>query len=352
MANGKNAGEGMREHSSTLIVGLLLGAFFASGLWLFYINTHETPAIRPLRESDIASSTGYTLTDPLIGLTSSGNTTGPDYIQLQQQLAAYISAQKSDGLSSASVKFADTLQSEGLTINADEVYDPASLTKVPLMMAYYDLAQQQPSVLSDMILYSGDEDLDASEQIKSAVQLIPGHTYSVEEMIEHMIKYSDNNAEQLLANHLAVIGQLSVLNALFSNLGIKINPKAPDYITVQSYMLLMRVLFNATYLDRDYSEKALQLLSQTDFTAGLSAGVPSSIVIAQKFGDARIPDMQGNIVGAELQNCGIIYYPDHPYQLCIMTKGSNVSELERVISGISKMVFQTVQERYASDMVN
>jgi beta-lactamase class A len=331
-------------------IGFIAGAIVAAGVALTFFTAHQPSTMKALRESDISSSSGYTFTDPLIGLSSgSANNSAPEYAALEAQINTYIASQGSSGLSSASVKFGDIEDSEGFTINPDETYDPASLTKVPLAMSYYALAETDPSILAGTITYPGDPDLDASEQVKSATQLVPGQSYTVEELIEHMIRYSDNNAEQLLADHLSTTQNLDALNSLFADLGIKTSPDDPDYMTVQSASLFLRVLFNATYLDRSDSEKLLQLLSQTDFTAGLRSGVPGTIPVAEKFGDARIPNTQGTVVGAELQNCGIIYYPDHPYLLCIMTKGASIPDLERVISGISQMVFQNVEDRYPTN---
>jgi beta-lactamase class A len=327
------------------VAGFVLGAVMA-GLctYFFFLPSSQMP--RVVRESDFASSTGYEFTDPLITV-STGSANSPDYAALQAQVQDYLNKQEqTGGLASASVRFSDIEATESFTINPDEEYDPASLTKIPLAMAYYDLAESDPSVLSQTIYYSGTPDLDANEQIESSTQLTPGQTYTVEEMIEHMIKYSDNNAEQLLADHLSQIGQLNVLSTLYDDLGIEPDTSTPDNTTVGSYSLFLRVLFNATYLDRDYSEQLLQLLSEGDFAQGIRAGVPSSVPVAEKFGDARIPNAQGVQVGAELQNCGIIYYPDHPYILCIMTKGASVADLEQTIAGVSKLIYQNVSAHY------
>lgn len=326
------------------VVGFFAGALLAGfGVYFLFPQIPQGPKV--VRESDLASSTAYQFTDPLITV-STGNSNSPEYTQLQNEIQQYLNTSLNDSLFSASLRFSDIQGQEGFTINPDEEYDPASLTKIPLAMAFYALAENDPSVLSQTIYYSGDPNLDASEQIESPSQLTPRQTYTVEEMIEHMIKYSDNNSEQLLADHLSQIGQLSVLSSLFEELGINDDPNAPDNTTVGQYALFLRVLFNSTYLDRDYSEKLLQLMTEGDFTKGISAGVPSTIEIAQKFGDARIPNQQGVQVGAELQNCGIVYYPNHPYILCIMTKGSNVNELEQVIAAVSQMVYQNVSSKY------
>lgn len=338
-----------RKRSAAFIQ--VAGAGFIVGALVAGIGVYElvprTPQVEALRESDIASSTGYTFTDPLIGLTTANTANAPQYAQLQGQVQSYINAQEQQGdLFSAAVKFSDIEASEGFTIDPNEQFDPASLTKVPLAMAYYSLAETDPSVLDQEIYYSGTPDLDADEQIESPTQLVPGQSYTVEQMIEHMIKYSDNNAEQLLADHLSTIGQLDVLSTLFGNLGIPVNPDNPDDMTVQQYSLFLRVLFNSTYLDRDYSEQLLKLMSETDFSSGIDSGVPNNIVVSEKFGDARITNSQGQQVGAELQNCGIVYYPDHPYLLCIMTKGDSIPNLERTIAQISMLVYSGVESHY------
>ena len=327
------------------VIGFLLGAV-CIGLILFAFEDHQTTSkLRAVRESDFASSSAYEFTDPLMSVSSGGVNPAPEYAQLYQKVSTYITGQQSAGLTTASVSFRDIDNSDGFNVNPTTLYDPASLTKIPLAMAYYSLAEQDPTVLSQTIYYSGDPDLDANEQIESPVQLAPGN-FTVEHMIEHMIRYSDNNAEQLLADHLGAIGQLKVLATLFADLGIKPNPDDPEYATAQSYSLFLRVLYNATYLDRDHSEKLLQLLAQSDFSKGIEGGVPNGISVAQKFGDVRITDAQGTQVGAELQDCGIVYDPDHPFVLCIMTKGSNIHYLESVISDISQIVYQNIEQRY------
>ncbi|HVM73300.1 MAG TPA: serine hydrolase [Candidatus Paceibacterota bacterium] len=316
------------------------------------IKPFSSPSLRIVRQSDIATSSEYRFTDPLISVSVTGDNPGPEYVNLNNQLTAYINQQERVGsLTSASVYFRDIDASSGLTINPTMTYDPASLTKVPLAMAYYDLAENDPSVLSDEITYSGVPNLDADEQVKSPIQLTAHTNYSVETLLEHMIKYSDNNAEQLLADHLATIGKLDTLATLFTDLGIKIDPNDPDYMSVRTYAILLRVLYNATYLDRGYSEQMLDILSQSDFTAGIAVRLPSDVVVAHKFGEARIPDSQGAIVGAELHDCGIVYYPDHPYILCIMTKGPSIADLEQVIQHSSQITFTAVQNHYAPTLI-
>jgi hypothetical protein len=91
----------------------------------------------------------------------------------------------------------------------------------------------------------------------------------------------------------------------------------------------------------------LSLLVQSDFGGGLQSGVPPNIKVANKFGERILESGE-----KQLHDCGIIYYPDNPYQLCIMTSGNNFKELEKIIREISKEVYEEVDSRRVSHINN
>jgi hypothetical protein len=47
----------------------------------------------------------------------------------------------------------------------------------------------------------------------------------------------------------------------------------------------------------------------------------------------------------QLHDCGIIYYPGNPYLLCVMTRGTDWSALEKTIQTISAMTYKEVDSR-------
>ena len=153
-----------------------------------------------------------------------------------------------------------------------------------------------------------------------------------------MIIDSDNGAMSLLIDNT----DPRYITDLFAEMGIT-NPSdtsgsVDKYgISAKMYSLFFRVLYSSTIVNRDNSEKALELLSKTTFKNGISAGVPGDLTVAHKFGEhVSLP------LGIEFHDCGIIYYPKNPYLLCVMTKGDNVDELIAVISDISKKVYQAI----------
>jgi len=44
--------------------------------------------------------------------------------------------------------------------------------------------------------------------------------------------------------------------------------------------------------------------------------------------------------GVQLHDCGIVYYPQRPYVICVMTKGRDLDVLKNVIKGISEIVYE------------
>jgi len=166
----------------------------------------------------------------------------------------------------------------------------------------------------------------------------PGSNYSIDEVIYRMIVYSDNDAKDLLLANL----DGRILARTYSDLTVN-GPtiiKTDDFITVKDYATFFRVLFNASYLSQNLSEKALKILSETDFKDGLVSGVPPSVKVAHKFGEREFLDRK------QLHDCGIIYYPSHPYLLCVMTRGDNLASLAKNIADISRLVYDEVDRQF------
>ena len=89
----------------------------------------------------------------------------------------------------------------------------------------------------------------------------------------------------------------------------------------------------------------LSWLTEARFSAGLSAALPPSVAIAEKFGENVVPE-EGDSYN-ELHDCGIIYYPEHPYLLCVMTKSTESFEtLSSLIQHISEFMYQKMDEEY------
>lgn len=226
--------------------------------------------------------------------------------------------------------------------NQLEAYSPASMMKVPVMIAYFRFAEVDPSILEQPLKYDGPSgDTDALQTFRSETTLKPGETYPVLRLIEEMITNSDNRAADVLLAHM----DENFFKKTLTELGIVIPASASaseqDFVTAKTYANIFRMLYNASYLNREYSQKALELLTRTKFRL-LAKELPQNVVVASKFGERVFQYDDGTVKERRLHDCGIVYKKDHPYTICVMTKGHDFDEMKSVIIGISKTVYDAI----------
>jgi beta-lactamase class A len=310
--------------------------------WLLDKATTSITVPPPLRLD------GYKYISPLVSC-NLGSLNG---IAQDQPVAGAIQSaisqdQAAGDVTEASVYFSDFTTGQSATVNGNDKYYPSSLGKVPIMMAYYAMAENTSSILDEENSYPADgPDLNTQQEIPPTDAITPGQEYTNEQLIEYMIKYSDNDAADVLTT-LTTPAELQGVQEVYSELQVPIDEEVTastsDIMTPQQYAILFKTLYNATYLSRDDSEKALALLTQTTFTQGIVAGVPSSTVVAHKYGLASY--LSGGVPYQwELHDCGIVYAPAHPYLLCVMTKGTtSIAAQEKTIADISAAAYREVE---------
>lgn len=321
---------------------LLLGFVFGVAVHKF-ISTNSrdalVDAIRPLRQSN----TAYLFTHPLLSYEVPESTVFDQYIPLKKELQNFIDSQIRDHkVYRVSLYFRNLNLGRWVGIHENDTYDPASLLKVPIMIAYYKYAEGHPWILDKQAVYSATANqLMKKENFAEHSTLKVGQTYSVAELIWSMITESDNGAKNLLL----MTGEPrdDDFRSVFTDLGIILPAAESNYlISVKTYSLFFRVLYNATYLNPRFSEDALSLLSKATYADGLVAGIPSGTAVAHKFGEHIVRNSNGGAGGAELHDCGIIYHPQTPYLLCVMTTGPDSLNLSNTIKGLSRIVFDSV----------
>lgn len=268
------------------------------------------------------------------------------YAKLKNDLENFIDQKtKEKEVTGVSVYFRDLQNGPTLGINEHTLFSPASLLKLPLLITYYNLENEEDEYkLFDERLTITNPEEKYLQNIKPRQSAKFGETYSVRHLLEYMIKYSDNSSYFALLNYLNKISPFrDPLKDTFVDLGI-VDPKdvLDNTISVKSYGSIFVQLYNSSYFNKkEISEEILNTLSEIDYSEGLVAGVPSNLDIAHKFGERS--NFAGNL--GQLHDCGIIYYPDNPYLLCIMSRGSDFSKLPKIISTISKMVYEEFDSR-------
>jgi beta-lactamase class A len=285
------------------------------------------------------------LINPLLGVNFPDKTIFDDLNPIQNQFTKLVESEiSSNRATKISIYFKDQSTSHWTGVNEKDLFAPASLVKIPMMMTYFKVAESNPAILNKTIQYLGPDE-NTIEAFKPSKAMIIGQYYTVSDLIERMIIYSDNNAISLLFNNM----NKNTLGIVFSDLSITLPAdinQPGDYISPGNFSRFFRTLYNSTYLNEEYSQKALDILSRVDFKQGLVAGVPNGITVAHKFGETPDVDQKGQVAAYELHDCGIVYYPGHPYILCVMTKGPSYDSLKNVIKDISLATYQNIESLY------
>ncbi len=291
-----------------------------------------SPQIQEQREA------GYKLTNPLLDCEYGGELFKA-LIPFKNDIESFINQRIAQGqIDYASVYFRDLNNGPWIGINEKEKFIPASLIKVPVMMAAFKKAESDPGFLNKLVYYEKPLNNVPTPYFKPGKEIIPGNKYTIEELIERMIIYSDNNARDLVIMNL---GGPKELDDVFILAGNDFSTK--DFlVTVRNYASFFRILFNASYLSREMSEKALNILTQDDFHRGLIEGVPSGMVVADKFGEKLAAEDSYK----QLHDCGIVYFPNHPYLLCVMTRGNDFEKSADFIADMSKLVYNEIDKQF------
>lgn len=315
---------------------LLAILFLAIGYFLYPIINHRTTVgnSHPIREN----TDDYTYISPLLAYETPREVTEQSKI-LSEKINKYINQNKEVG-DKISVYYRDLNTGDWVGINDNDKYAPASMLKVIIMIGYLKRAENNPSLFSNQFTYTNDFKKFLDDQpFDSETELKVGDHYKVSYLIDKMIIDSDNGAKDLLLSNI----DDSFLNSVYTDLGLRGPDTTTEYlISPRDYSLFFRVLYNATYLNREMSERALATLAKAIYANGIRAKVPDSIKIAHKFGE-HVENEGSNIKSVEQHDCGIVYDPGKPYFLCIMTHGQEVPTLEKYIQNISDIVFTQVE---------
>ncbi|HQP92044.1 MAG TPA: serine hydrolase, partial [Candidatus Omnitrophota bacterium] len=168
------------------ILGLLAGIFSDR-----YLNQSQ---LNKLKCFEIRKD-GYEFINPLIECGSSE--IPQELTNFKNRVSAYIkkAKEKQQDLD-ISVYFREMNNGPWFGINENRPYYPASLLKVPIMMSYLKKAEREPSILEKTLKFN-EQSIQLTQHFQPTQKIEPGKSYGIEELIERMITYSDNNAKML-----------------------------------------------------------------------------------------------------------------------------------------------------------
>jgi beta-lactamase class A len=259
-------------------------------------------------------------------------------IRRREAVQAWLAAQKARGhLQRASVLYHPLDGSEGFELDPEQIYRPASMLKVPLMMLWLQRAERVPGELERLLPYPSQAH-DEREDPHGPGALQPGHAYTVADLLRRLVIESRNDARYVLAAAL----EPEALPTFYASLGVHLGTDGAGDSTVSArdYAKVFQALFGDHWLHATAEQQARTWLEHATFRSGLAAGIPAGVPIAHKFGLRLDRAPHGAVVGADLHECALVSLPERPSLLCVMTTGRDPNELATVLAGVARLVYQ------------
>jgi beta-lactamase class A len=230
-----------------------------------------------------------------------------------------------------------------IAVNKDTEIWPASLIKIPVAMAALKKVQDKKwKIDNELVIFDEDKDSEYGGMYKEPT----GTTYSIETFLEKSLVDSDNTAHFVLLRNLdgeeledvyIHLGMDDVISALKRSKG---DEDIDNRITAKRYTVFFRSLYNASYLNQEYSELFLNVLSRAPRDL-LSKGLPEDVMFVHKTG-IRIDEF----VRAD---SGIVYAKNRPYLLTVMVQAKSKEDFDedmmvKIFESISNEVYTYVTE--------
>jgi beta-lactamase class A len=333
------------RYSSTYVL-ILLGGMLLGGLTVWILNSNVKPSslgqsdpIVPPSTEDcsktIVRQSGFSLIKPILYAERACESEA--LAGIKATVSNFIESQKTAGHISDASLYLRLLDDQTWTsVNGNEEYYPGSLMKIPLMIALLRDNESKPGRLENTTALFDPRQYTNIPQTFDEPLLQPGQTYTLNQLLGHMIEHSDNFATQMLNRYV----QTADISRTFSDLGLTPPLASAAYfnykITPRQFSRFMYTIYNGTCMSNKNSEYAAELLCHSDFKEGIVKQLPSTVKVAHKFGEA------GNGQRKELHETAIVYLEGKPYVITIMTRGRDVKTQAAVISQISRLVYDSL----------
>ena len=229
-----------------------------------------------------------------------------------------------------------------IAFNEDTPIPSASLVKVPIMLSCFYAAQDGKISLKDAINLKSSDKVSGSKVLGKEPA---GTIFTVEELFNPMITRSDNAAANVLIDYVG----FDTLNTYFKKMGLKntnIARKMMDfeerregeenYTTARDMAHLLEGLYYKKFLNKDVSERCLELLVQQKFNDRIPKKLPKNgTFIAHKTG------LERHIC----HDVGIVFTDKDDFLICVLVKHENKFAIpaKKFISDIALLVYNYYQ---------
>lgn len=225
-----------------------------------------------------------------------------------------------------SVYVVDYRSNFSMGINESEIFDAASVNKLPIMAALYNEAQKGNVNFDQVITLQAENIQDYGTG--SIRYDPPGTTYTIKTLVRLMMQKSDNTAAFLLGNY--VVG-LPMVQSTINSWGLTQTDMANNKTSNKDMELLMRKIYGNNVASPSLTAEMLGFMRDSDFENRIPENLPSGVTVYHKTGDGDT---------GEIHDVGIVTHGGTAYYIGILTTNAgDVDVANQLEAKISRIVY-------------
>lgn len=229
----------------------------------------------------------------------------------------------------------DPLTGERASLNADRRFVAASLSKLYALLTLYKAAARGEVNLEDEITMRSS---DIWAEGTGVLYGYPaGHTMTLRECAEFLIKESDNTAEVMLNRYLGeenIEAELRSLGAHSTSYWL------PNTTTPSDILLVLKAIADPSYSSPELSTEMLDIMTDTSFEGRLSRPLPEEARVAHKIGSYESTFSDAGIVFPDERGGG----DSKEYYIVVFAEGATEQEAKETIQEISLATYRALSD--------
>lgn len=203
-----------------------------------------------------------------------------------------------------------------ISYNEKTTFHGASLYKILVAGAVYDLVNEDKLSMNYVYTY---EPADYSDGTGVLQNYKPGSSYPVDELLDYLLKNSDNVAQNILMRN---ISWEEVNNFYLKYSPLEGTFATNMYTTPEEVGLILENIYKNTSWGKSLKRDFFDRMVETQFEDRISLGISPGLTFSHKIGIAPLY--------ASWHDCGILFGEDfsHPKVVCLMSKNTNFDQFK------------------------
>ncbi|RLC32761.1 hypothetical protein DRH13_01140 [Candidatus Woesebacteria bacterium] len=208
-------------------------------------------------------------------------------------------------------------------VNESDIFEPASLNKLPVMLAMYIEAENGNIDLETTYVLKDTDKVSGSGSLYGKPE---GYELTYRDILSYMGKESDNTAANIARN---ILDKEKIEQAIdIAGMDNTVVVGEDQESTPHDIGTFFEKLWEGNVISKKYRDEMLGYLTDTIYEEWLAAGIPSSTDVAHKYG------REIHVVN----DAGIVF-ADEPFILVLLSKGVVEREADQVFPELSKAIY-------------